>query len=169
MARVEAGALRLNIEAVDLTDAAASAVHDARATLANHKVTLAVPPDLPLVLADAQLLHHVILNLLDNAGRYCPAATGITIAATRTPDGIDLSVLDEGPGLPPGSEASIFETFDRGEGSDRKGGTGLGLAIVKGFAGAMGVSVSAANRETDGAAFALHFPEPLVVRPRAAA
>jgi hypothetical protein len=53
-----------------------------------------------------------------------------------------LSVMDEGPGLPPGEEARIFETFTRIEGSDRKGGTGLGLAIVKGFAEAMGLSVS---------------------------
>jgi hypothetical protein len=50
------------------------------------------------------------------------------------------------PGLPPGEEARIFETFARIEGSDRKGGTGLGLAIVKGFAEAMGLEVSAANR-----------------------
>jgi two-component system sensor histidine kinase KdpD len=53
----------------------------------------------------------------------------------------------------------VFETFARIEGSDRKGGTGLGLAIVKGFAEAMGLTVSAANREDNrGACFAIRFP-----------
>ena len=71
-----------------------------------------------------------------------------------------LLVIDEGPGLPPGQERRIFETFTRLEGSDRKGGTGLGLAIVKGFAEAMGLSVSAANRaDGTGASFAIRFDE----------
>jgi two-component system sensor histidine kinase KdpD len=59
----------------------------------------------------------------------------------------------------------VFETFTRLEGSDRKGGTGLGLAIVKGFAEAMGIAVSAANRDDGpGAAFSLRFPDKLIVR-----
>ena len=65
----------------------------------------------------------------------------------------------KGPGLPPAGRREVFETFARLEGSDRKGGTGLGLAIVKGFAEAMGMSVSAANREDGkGAIFSLRFP-----------
>ena len=79
---------------------------------------------------------------------------------------IQLTVLDHGPGLPPGREAEVFETFRRLEGSDRAvGGTGLGLAVVKAFAEAMGLSVEAANRpDGSGAAFALIFPSSLVVR-----
>ena len=95
--------------------------------------------------------------------------TPITIAAKRRPDGIDLSVTDQGPGLPPGKEAKIFETFTRLEGSDRKGGTGLGLAIVKGFAEAMGLAVSAATRdEPRGAVFTIHFPDPVLIKAREA-
>ena len=166
MARIEAGALNLKIEATDLTDAVASAVHDVRRALTAHPITLAVPPELPLVRVDPQLFHHCLINLLDNAGKYADPGTAVTIAATRRHDGIDLAVLDLGPGLPPGSETRIFDTFTRVEGSDRtKDGTGLGLAIVKGFAEAMGLSVSAANREAPhGAQFTLHFPEALLVR-----
>ena len=89
----------------------------------------------------------------------------MTIAATRRYDGIELTVADEGPGLPPGSEARIFDTFLRVEGSDRtKDGTGLGLAIVKGFAEAMGLTVAASTRaEPRGARFAVEFPEALLV------
>src|SRR5436309_2293478 len=67
MARVEAGALKLNIEPTDLTDAVASAVQDTRRTLEGHDIRLDVPPDLPLVRVDPQLFHHVLINLLDNA------------------------------------------------------------------------------------------------------
>ncbi len=72
-----------------------------------------------------------------------------------------LTVMDQGPGLPPGEEERIFETFARIEGSDRKGGTGLGLAIVRGFCTAMGLSVSAANRHDGeaGACFTIRFDE----------
>lgn len=166
MARVEAGVIKLKLEPVDLTDAIASAVHDTRKSLVGHEIVLDVAPNLPLVRVDAQLFHHCLINLLDNAGRYADADTPITIKAERTMGELVLSILDTGPGLPPGRERDVFETFTRIEGSDRsKGGTGLGLAIVKGFAEAIGISVEAANRsEPRGARFSLHFPDTLLVR-----
>lgn len=166
MARVEAGALKLKIEATDLSDAVAGASHDARRALEGHAVRLAVPPDLPLVRVDPQLFHHCLLNLLDNAGRYGDPGTEIVVEGVHRYGEIRLSVLDHGAGLPPGREAEVFETFRRLEGSDRViGGTGLGLAIVKAFAEAMGMTVEAGNRaDTNGAAFTLVFPSALIVR-----
>ena len=166
MARVEAGALKLAVEPVDLTDAVAAAVHDARRPLEGRDLRLEVAPNLPLVRVDPQLFHHCLLNLLDNAGRYGSPGTPVTIRGERRPGALDLRVLDEGPGIPPGREREVFETFRRLEGSDRlAGGTGLGLAIVKGFAEAMGIAVSAANRtDRRGADFSLTFPENLLVR-----
>lgn len=166
MARVEAGALKLDTEPVDLTDAVASAVHDTRATLAGHAIDLQVSPGLPLVRVDPKLFHHCLINLLDNAGRYADAGTPIIILAERLPGMLMLSILDEGPGLPTGREREVFETFRRLEGSDRsKSGTGLGLAIVKGFAEAMGLEVEASNRgEPRGARFTLRFPESVLIR-----
>ena len=171
MARIEAGALVVQVEPIDLTDAVASAVHDLKAELAGHALHLDVAPNLPLVRADPRLLHHCLINLLDNAGKYADPGAPVTIAATRAPGILTIAVLDEGPGLPPGQEARPFETFTRLEGSDRsKTGTGLGLAIVKGFAEAMGMTVSAANRGSPrGAAFALHIPEALLIRAGGAA
>jgi two-component system sensor histidine kinase KdpD len=166
MARVEAGALKLNLEAVDLTDAVASAVHDARRVLDGRRIDLQVSPSLPLVRVDPQLFHHCLLNLLDNAGRYGAPGTPVTISGERRYGELALAILDEGPGLPPGEEDRVFDTFTRLEGSDRSAsGTGLGLAIVKGFAEAMGLSVEAANREDrPGARFVIRFPDQLVVR-----
>ena len=166
MARVEAGALKLNIEATDLSDAVTGASHDARRALEGHAVRLDVPPDLPLVNVDPQLLHHCLLNLLDNAGRYADEGTEIVIQGRHCYGELRLVVLDRGPGLPVGREGEVFETFRRLEGSDRvPGGTGLGLAIVRAFAEAMGMSVEAGNRDDDrGAIFTLVFPPKLLVR-----
>ncbi len=160
MARIEGGALDLKIEPVDLSDAVTGAAHDARAALAGHAIRLDVPPDLPLVRCDPQLLHHCLLNLLDNAGRYADPGSDIRIAGEHRHGVLRLSVIDIGPGLPPGQEPVVFDTFRRFDGSDRSaGGTGLGLAIVKAFAEAMGMAVEARNRDTgDGAVFTLVFP-----------
>lgn len=166
MARVEAGRLTLKTEPVDLTDAVASAVHDLRRSLGGHPLDLDVAPDLPLVRVDPQLFHHILINLLDNAGKYSDPGSAVGIVGRRTHDALTLAIVDAGPGLPPGREAKVFETFTRLEGSDRSvGGTGLGLAIVKGFAEAMGIAVTAANRgEPSGAVFTLRFPAGLLVR-----
>ncbi|PZO90545.1 MAG: histidine kinase [Sphingomonas sanxanigenens] len=162
MARIDAGALHLAPEATDLTDAVASAVHDLRGTLDSDAVDLAVPPTLPLVNADPRLLHHILVNLLANAAQHGGGA--IRIEAARRQGGLTLSVLDRGPGLADDRIATIFDTFQRGDGQDRTGGSGLGLAIVKGFADAMHVRVYATNREGGGAAFTLDFDEAHVVK-----
>lgn len=165
MVRVEAGALPMKVEATDLFDAAASAAHDTRGSLAGHEVKVDISPNIPLVRVDPVLLHHCLINLLDNAGRYADPDTPITIRARRMSDAIELSVIDEGPGIAPGNEKRVFETFTRLEGSDRaKHGTGLGLAIVKGFAEAMGLSVEAGNNaDPHGASFTIRIPDTLII------
>ncbi|MCA0209644.1 MAG: sensor histidine kinase KdpD [Proteobacteria bacterium] len=165
MVRVEAGALPMKVEATDLFDAVASAAHDTRASLAGHEVKVDISPNIPLVRVDPVLLHHCLINLLDNAGRYADSGTPIVVRARRTADAIQLSVIDQGPGIAPGNEKRVFETFTRLEGSDRaKHGTGLGLAIVKGFAEAMGLSVEAGNNaDPHGACFTINIPEPLII------
>ena len=170
MVRVEAGGLQLNLQPVDLTEAVASAADDLRAQLKDHPIGLAIPPDLPFVSVDPRLFHQCLVNLLENAGKYSEGGEPILVSATRIRDGITLSVVDRGPGLPPGEEKRVFETFVRLEGSDRKGGTGLGLAIVKGFAEAMGLKIDASNNEDGpGARFTIRFPEELLVRETALA
>jgi two-component system sensor histidine kinase KdpD len=111
------------------------------------------------------LFHQCLVNLLENAAKYSGEGMPITVTAQREQEGIALSVIDSGPGLPAGDESRVFETFVRLEGSDRKGGTGLGLAIVKGFAGAMGLQVNARNNEgAPGACFTIRFPGESLVR-----
>jgi two-component system sensor histidine kinase KdpD len=159
MVRIESGAIERAPEPVDLAEAVAAALDDMRRTLGGHALHVAVADDLPLVLADARLLHHCLINLIDNACKHGGAGGAITIAVAEEPAGLTLSVMDEGPGIPPGEEARVFGMFARAEGSDRVGGSGLGLAIVQGFADAMGFAVDAGGRAGQpGARFSIHMP-----------
>lgn len=158
MTRIEAGALHGKVEPVDLDEAVGEALHELRSLLGDQTVIIEIAPDEPLVMVDPHLFHHCLTNLIENAAKYGDPQAPITITASRTDEGLDLSVTDRGPGIPAGEEERIFETFARIEGSDRKGGTGLGLAIVHGFATAMGLSVTASNRGSGpGACFTIHF------------
>jgi two-component system, OmpR family, sensor histidine kinase KdpD len=166
MARIEAGAVKLKTECVDLVDAVAAALKDLRAGLSAREVTVDLSVDLPLVRADPQLLHHCLINLIDNAARHSGATGTVRIAAVRIRGEVRLTVEDEGPGLPVERERAL-DAFTRIEGSDRKGGAGLGLAIVKSFAEAMGAKVTGGNRkDAQGASFTLRFPQSLVVPER---
>ncbi|QMW24203.1 sensor histidine kinase [Sandaracinobacteroides saxicola] len=161
MTRLDAGAVRVRPEPLDLTDAVGSAVGELTVELAAHRLVIEVPVDLPLVAADPRLLHHVLVNLLINAAKFAPAGTAIFVRAAAG-DGVELRIEDEGPGLPPGQREHLFERFTRIEGDDRSGGSGLGLAIVKGFAEAMGLAVLATDRAGGGACFAIAWPPALL-------
>ena len=163
LVRIDAGGLQLKMDTIDLTDAVAGVVHDLKDILRGHHIDFQVPAALPLVRSDERLLHHILLNLLANAVQHGGNAGPIAIIGRRTSDGLLLTIRDRGPGLAPGTETAIFETFAQGAGSDRHGGSGLGLAIAKGFADALGIAVSAANHADGGAAFTLAFPDQLIV------
>jgi two-component system sensor histidine kinase KdpD len=139
-----------------------------RSCLQSRAVSVELPGELPLVEADPQLLHHCLINLIDNAARHSGEGA-IRIAGAASRGEVRLTVEDEGPGLPQEQERAL-DAFMRIDGSDRKGGAGLGLAIVKAFAEAMGASVTASNRRGGpGAVFTLCFPESLVIKAAEAA
>ena len=165
MARIEAGAVRLKTEPVDLVDAVAAAARDVRRILEGHHVDIDVPADLPLVRADPQLLHHCLINVLDNAGRHSGEGSPIRIRGRLTEGDVLLSVEDEGRGLPRPYRQNV-DMIETLSGSDRKSGAHLGLTIVRAFANAMGAEVRAANRpEGQGAIFTMRFPKALIMEP----
>lgn len=154
-ARIESGHLAPNMESLDLVDVVSTACAAASAP-SEIAIERTIPNDLPLVRGDATLLHHVLLNLIDNAVRH--ARSRIMISATAASGNVRLTVADDGPGIPPQERERIFERFVRIEGTDRTHGSGLGLAIVKGFADAMGIGVEAKGTPSGGACFALRLP-----------
>ncbi len=164
MVRIDTGAIQLALEPIDLVDAVGAAVHDLKGLLSRSHIELKIPANLPLVRADPRLLHHILINLLANAVQHAGTEKPITIEGRRMPDAIELIVRDRGPGLQPGTELSVFETFAQAKGDDRSGGSGLGLAIVKGFAEAMRIAVSASNIPDGGAEFTLKFDTSLIIQ-----
>jgi two-component system sensor histidine kinase KdpD len=151
-ARIEDGSISPSVESLDLVDIVSAA--SAGAVLPEGiSFERSIPADLPFVRGDPVLVHHVLVNLIDNAARHAKSA--IMISAEREGTQVLLSVSDDGPGVPESERQHIFERFARLEGSDRQRGSGLGLAIVKGFAEAMGMSVIASTAPSGGARFVL--------------
>lgn len=161
MTRLESGAIRPRADAVDLSEVVGSALERVGRILAGHRVTMDLAADLPMVEIDAVLFEQALFNLLDNAGKYAPAGSLITVRARAEPGRVRVEVLDEGDGIPPEDVERIFDKFYRVHAQDRqRAGTGLGLAICRGFVEAMGGTITAANRrDRSGAVFTLTLPE----------
>lgn len=145
MTRLEAGALDLRRDWVDLGEVLNQAVAAARRRGAIQHMVVTLEDDLPLVQADQILLNQVLANVVGNAVRYAGAAAKIEVAAHRIPGAIEVSVTDTGPGIPPALLDHVFEKFvraasDRADGGE---GAGLGLAIAKGIVEAHGGTIRA--------------------------
>jgi two-component system sensor histidine kinase KdpD len=158
MARIESGDVKLKLQWQPVEEVIGSALAASRAALAGHAVETHVPADLPLVQYDAVLLERVLANLLENAGKYTPPGSTVAVSAERHGQWLNVSVTDNGPGLPPGQEEAVFDKFMRGERESAKPGVGLGLAICRAIVGAHGGSIHAANRPEGGAAFVFTLP-----------
>ena len=118
-----------------------------------------MPADLPLLRFDAVLLERLFANLLENAAKYSPPGSHIEIAARVRGDMVEVSVSDDGPGLPAGAEGRIFEKFMRGEKESSKPGIGLGLAICRAIVEAHGGRIHADNvPQGHGARFTFTLP-----------
>ncbi len=144
MTRLEYGALKPKRGAVDVRELVGAARSDLRRVLADHPIAIDLPADLPAIDADPVLIGQALVNVLENATKYSPAGSTITIGARATPGRLILSVSDQGPGIPEAEREKIFDLFYRvTEGDRRPTGTGLGLAIVRGFVGAHGGAVRA--------------------------
>jgi two-component system sensor histidine kinase KdpD len=147
MARVESGAIdvkgeRLAVAAV--TEAAIARVHGAFYT------GIHIAPDATHVRADPALLEQVLVNLLDNAVKYAPPGSRISVSSHRTGNNVSVIVADEGVGIPAAELDAVFDSFFRASRGDRVApGTGLGLAIARAFTEAMGGRITALSPRPD--------------------
>ena len=162
MARLQEGSMRLNRQWSSIEEVVGAALSACRRMLAGRTIEARVPADLPLVQLDAVLVERLFANLLENASKYTPAASPITIAAatleTDSERCVKVEVRDCGPGLPAGMESRLFEKFTRGEKESAKPGIGLGLAICRAIVEAHGGQIGADNRrDADGAVIGATF------------
>ena len=113
---------------------------------------------LPLVRFDALLLERVLVNLLENASKYTPPGSTVTLSAEVMGEQLSVSVSDNGPGLPKGREEAVFQKFMRGERESATPGVGLGLAICRAIIEAHQGKIVAINRPGGGASFTFTLP-----------
>src|SRR6202020_1680449 len=162
MTKLESGAVVPNTSRLDIGEVVGSALRRAGKILVHHRISLELAAELPMLELDAVLFEQALFNLLDNAAKYAPPETTISIRGWRDRDFVMLQILDEGSGIPPDDLEHIFDKFYRAQKTDQvRAGTGLGLAIARGFVEAMHGTITAANRtDRSGAAFTISLPIP---------
>ena len=152
LARLDAGR-PLAHEQVDLTRLAIDATNDARVAGPDHRWVLDLPDEPVVITGDQHRLHQVLGNLLTNARTHTPTGTTVTVHLIPEPaatdgQGVELTVSDDGPGIPAELQADVWERFARGDTtrSRKAGSTGLGLAIVRAVVTAHHGHVSVTSR-----------------------
>jgi two-component system, OmpR family, sensor histidine kinase KdpD len=160
MTRLESGPMKLRAGPIEFSDLIGSVLRRADKILAAHRMQISLDPNLPMLDMDDVLFEQVLFNLLDNAAKYAPAGSLVTITASRQNSQVWVQVIDEGPGIPPTDLPYVFDKFYRAGGADRRrAGTGLGLAICRGFVEAMHGTITATNpTDRTGAVFTISLP-----------
>lgn len=144
VSRLESKRMQLTIRAIDLTDAVQRVVRNLADKARNHKLAVTIPPGLPPVWADADRLEQILTNLIDNAIKYSPAKTVVTVVARDILDSekemVEFAVSDEGVGIPQEHLPEIFTKFSRLDNPlvRQTEGTGLGLYITRSLVLALG-------------------------------
>jgi signal transduction histidine kinase len=135
LASIDAGAMALDLEPVDIRatmDAAAEGVQD-RIVNNNIRLEINVPPDIGSFVADERRIRQILFNLLSNAVGFSPPGETVMLSAARGPDTVTFTVSDHGPGIPPELQDRVFELFETDARGTPHRGAGLGLSIVRSF------------------------------------
>ena len=162
VARLDTGDLQVNLAPTDVRDVVDDVVHDVQEAGSNgHRFVVDLPDEPLSARADPDKLRQVFAILVDNALKYSPSGATVTVGAERKRDTVEVSVADEGVGIPQAQQEQIFRKFYRGNDAGARagvGGTGLGLFIARGLVTAMGGRIWVSSREGEGATFAFELP-----------
>jgi signal transduction histidine kinase len=162
LSRLEAGDVPMVRERLSLRPLVDRVLSELEVVRARRAVELdeRVPDDLPPVFADAERVHQVLFNLLDNAVRFTPSGGRVTVRASRTNGVVDVTVADTGPGIAPEHLPRLFERFYRVDSarSRDEGGTGIGLAIARSVVEAHGGRIWAESEPGKGSMFTFQLP-----------
>ncbi len=157
MTRIESGNLQLQRRACAVEDILEKVERRVQPLIKEHNVEIILPDVLPPICADPDMTANIVYNLVENAIKYTPPKTSITITAQALCDGLLISVHDDGPGIDPTLQSRLFTRFSRGNHPDIPG-TGLGLAICKGLVESHGGRIWVDSAPDRGTAF--HFVMP---------
>jgi signal transduction histidine kinase len=162
LARSDAGRLSIRPQPTEVAPLVEDVVRTMRAQTeaASQSLTEQVEPGLPSIEVEPDRIRQILVNLLTNAHEYAPEGASIGVAARAVGAEVEISVSDNGPGIPPDQLERIFERFTRGDAglTQRVGGTGLGLAISKSLVELHGGSIGAESSVGQGSTFHLRLP-----------
>lgn len=158
LARMQSEGVKLHKEWHALGEIVGIALARCAATLQPRKVMTEFAADLPLVEVDGVLLERVVTNLLDNAAKYTPETSTISIRGLCSGQSMYLLMSDDGPGLPAGDPERLFDTFTRGQKESSVAGVGLGLGLCRRIIAAHGGTISARPRQPHGVIFEIRLP-----------
>ncbi len=159
MAEIDANVVQVNLQQLHTRALLEDAVERSQAALAQHRVLIDVEePDEPAWF-DPHLLGRVLRHLLENAARYSPPGSRVTLRSRRAGDRLELDVENDGPGIDEVDLPLIFDKFYRGKkGIASAKGTGMGLAIVRAILTAHGGSIEVASTSGQGTCFRFWVP-----------
>jgi two-component system sensor histidine kinase KdpD len=156
MGRIQAGVLQPRVVSTTVRELVDTVVSDSASVLDQYSVEVELADELPAVTVDPMLIDRVLANLLANAARYAPKHSSIRIVARSVaPDGVEVSVVDRGPGVSRERQADIFGLNAR---RNEDSGAGLGLIIAKTFVEAHGQRIWVDDAPGGGARFSFTLP-----------
>lgn len=158
MTRFELGDLALQCDWNSIAEIAGPVLLRLREALAQHRLLVDIPGNLPLLRVDAPLIAQVIGNLLENAARHTPPGTVIQLKARMLEQAVEVAVEDNGPGLPDAVLERLFDRFREQRIGNTSGGVGLGLAICRTIVKLHGGGIHAMQRAGGGTRFAFTLP-----------
>ena len=150
--------LQLKLDWCDLEDVVSGALRRSKEHTQSSKIKVEIADDLPLIYADAALLEHVVLNLLDNAVKYSVEGSEIEIQTCLDDSEVIVMVKDRGLGVTAKDLPHLFDKFYRARQTEKISGTGLGLAICKGIVDAHRGRIWTKQRTGGGSIFAFALP-----------
>jgi len=163
MAQLDAQQVHMEFESVNVEDLVEQARNASAWVEEKHAFVSRTPADL-VVRGDAHFLQKVLSNLIDNAGKYSPGGTSITVTGERRGKQVWINVADQGAGIDALEQSLIFERFYRGKGhAEHTGGTGMGLAISRAIVDAHGGTIEVTSQPGRGSVFTMKLPAGSVV------
>jgi two-component system, OmpR family, sensor histidine kinase KdpD len=159
MVRIESGMLRLRKHWSDLEDIVGVALTQVTDSLQNRIIRLEIDDSLPPIEVDDVLIEQVLVNILSNAIKYSPDKSEIVLTAHKNNNNkIEITIKDEGLGIPSNERERIFSKFFRGKSTSNIPGTGLGLAISKGIVEAHWGTIKATENNPKGTIIIISLP-----------
>jgi signal transduction histidine kinase len=161
VAKADEGKLTARVARIELSPLVDRVFVDLSASARDRRITLAASLDVLRVSADENLLHRILVNLVENAIRHSPAETTVLVRSTQVEGGVDLRVIDAGTGIDPRLRDQIFEPFVQIDSPDHpraRGGRGLGLSFCKKAVQAQGGEIWVED-VPPGATFCVRLPD----------